>query len=264
MRRVVEPLLSGGEVRHDGRGLEYVRDLGLLAPDSPPRMANPIYAEVVPRELGYVLQDSLDVQAAWYVDGDGRLDMTKLLTAFDTFFGAHSEHWLGRFSEYPEAGPQLVLQSYLHRVVNGGGRIKREYGLGADGRTCWCCGRARRGSRRACGSVSWSSARCCATRIGLHPGYRRHGRVRHRADQDRRRGLADGHGRQRLAARRGATTCWPAGRAGTGSKETKAPTVCSAAGMRTRSSAGPATTRSASTPGSAAGTSSATTGTATT
>ena len=48
VRRVVEPILSGGEVRHDGRDLEYVRDLGLLAPDSPPRIANPIYAEVVP------------------------------------------------------------------------------------------------------------------------------------------------------------------------------------------------------------------------
>ena len=130
VRRVVEPLLSGGEVRHHARDLEYVRDLGLIAPDSPPRMANPIYAEVVPRELGYVLQDSLDVQVAWYVDDDGRLDMTKLLTAFRTFFGEHSGHWLGRFGDYPEAGPQLILQAYLQRVVNGSGRIEREYGLG--------------------------------------------------------------------------------------------------------------------------------------
>ena len=130
VRRVVEPLLSGGEVQHQARDLEYVRDLGLLAPDSPPRIANPIYREVVPRELGYVLQDSLDVQVAWYVDDDGRLDMTKLLTAFGTFFGEHAEHWLGRFGDYPEAGPQLILQSYLQRVVNGGGRIEREYGLG--------------------------------------------------------------------------------------------------------------------------------------
>ena len=134
VRRVVEPLLSGGEVQHDGRDLEYVRDLGLLAPDSPPRMANPIYAEVVPRELGYVLQDSLDVQVAWYVDDDGRLDMTKLLTAFRTFFGEHAEHWLDHLGDYREAGPQLILQAYLHRVVNGGGRIEREYGLGR-GRT---------------------------------------------------------------------------------------------------------------------------------
>ena len=134
VRRVVEPLLSGGEVRHHARDLEYVRDLGLLAPDSPPRIANPIYREVVPRELGYVLQDSLDIQVAWYVDDDGRLDMTKLLTAFGTFFGEHAEHWLGRFADYREAGPQLILQAYLQRVVNGGGRIEREYGLGR-GRT---------------------------------------------------------------------------------------------------------------------------------
>ncbi len=134
VRRVVEPILSGGEARHHVRDLEYLRDLGLIDGGEPPRMANPIYAEVVPRELGYVLQSSLDVQAAWYVDGTGRLDLTGLLTAFRTFFREHSEHWLGRFSEYPEAGPQLILQAYLHRVVNGGGRIEREYGLGR-GRT---------------------------------------------------------------------------------------------------------------------------------
>ena len=134
VRRVVEPILSGGEALHQMRDLEYVRDLGLIDTGEPPRIANPIYAEVVPRELGYILQSSLDVQAAWYVDGEGRLDMTKLLTAFGTFFGEHSEHWLERFSEYPEAGPQLILQAYLNRVVNGGGRIEREYGLGR-GRT---------------------------------------------------------------------------------------------------------------------------------
>ena len=134
VRRVVEPILSGGEARHHVRDLEYLRDLGLIDAGEPPRIANPIYAEVVPRELGYILQSSLDVQVAWYVDDAGRLDMTKLLTAFRTFFGEHSEHWLGRFGDYPEAGPQLILQAYLHRVVNGGGRIEREYGLGR-GRT---------------------------------------------------------------------------------------------------------------------------------
>ena len=129
VRRVIEPLLSGTEVRHDGRDLAYVRDLGLLAPDSPPRIANPIYQEVVPRELGYVLQDSLDQDAAWYVDSAGCLDMPKLLTAFSTFFSEHAEHWMQRF-DYAEAGPQLILQAYLQRIVNGGGRIEREYGLG--------------------------------------------------------------------------------------------------------------------------------------
>ena len=52
VRRVVEPILSGGEGQHQVRDLEYVRDLGLIDDSHPPRMANPIYAEVVPRELG--------------------------------------------------------------------------------------------------------------------------------------------------------------------------------------------------------------------
>ena len=134
VRRVVEPILAGGEAQYDLRDLEYARDLGLLAPDPPPRMANPIYAEVVPRELGYILQSSLDEDAAWYVDAAGVVDLRKLLAAFAAFYGEHAEHWLRRFEDYREAAPQLILQAYLQRIVNGGGRIEREYGLGR-GRT---------------------------------------------------------------------------------------------------------------------------------
>ena len=134
VRRVVEPLLSGGDERaFTARDLEYVRDLGLIARDNPPRIANPIYAEVVPRELTYAAQAGLVQDPAWYIDAEGGLDVDKLLAAFQTFFREHSEHWLGRF-DYAEAGPQLLLQSFLQRVVNRGGRIEREYGLGR-GRT---------------------------------------------------------------------------------------------------------------------------------
>ena len=130
VRRVIEPILSGGNAGHHLRDLEYVRDLGLVAPNPPTRVANPIYREVIPRELAYVLQDSLDQNTAWYVDDAGGLDLHKLLAAFHTFYGEHAEHWLTRFKDYSEAGPQLILQAYLQRVVNGGGRIEREYGLG--------------------------------------------------------------------------------------------------------------------------------------
>ena len=71
--------------------------------------------------------------AAWYVDAGGGLDTVKLLAAFQAFFREHSEHWVERFA-YREAGPQLLLQAFLQRIVNGGGRIEREYGLGR-GRT---------------------------------------------------------------------------------------------------------------------------------
>ena len=60
--------------------------------------------------------------------------MVALLTEFQTFFREHSEHWVTRF-QYQEAGPQLLLQAFLQRIVNSGGRIEREYGLGRRGRT---------------------------------------------------------------------------------------------------------------------------------
>ena len=130
VRRVVEPLLSGGDDRpFTARDLEYVRDLGLIAHDDPPRIANPIYAEVVPRELTYATQAGLVQEPAWYVRDDGGLNLDKLLAAFQAYFREHSEHWLGRF-DYAEAGPQLLLQAFLQRVLNSGGRIEREYGLG--------------------------------------------------------------------------------------------------------------------------------------
>ena len=134
VRRVVEPILSGdGEGAFTDRDIEYVRDLGLVAQDPPFRIANPIYAEVVPRELTWVVQEALDEDPAWYVDAGGGLDMTRLLGAFQAFFREHSEHWMARFA-YQEAGPQLLLQAFLQRIVNSGGRIEREYGLGR-GRT---------------------------------------------------------------------------------------------------------------------------------
>ena len=130
VQRVIQPMLSG-VVRwgYTARDLEYVRDLGLVALDAPPRIANPIYAEFVPRELTYATQEGLLVDPAWYIDEDGALNLDKLLEAFQEFFRENSEHWLKLF-QYQEAGPQLLLQAFLQRVLNGGGRIAREYGLG--------------------------------------------------------------------------------------------------------------------------------------
>ena len=130
VRRVVQPLLSGGdEFDFSGQDVEYTRDLGLTAIDAPLRIANPIYAEVIPRELTAAAQTRLTQERAWFVDAANRLDLAKLLEAFQVFFREHSEHWIERL-EYKEAGPQLLLQAFLQRIVNGGGRVDREYGLG--------------------------------------------------------------------------------------------------------------------------------------
>ncbi|MEZ4731738.1 MAG: AAA-like domain-containing protein [Caldilineaceae bacterium] len=132
VKRVIEPILSGeGDpslIPTDH--IDYVRDLGLLKANARQlEIANPIYQEVIPRELTYSTQYTIVQEAAWYVGADGRLQMEKLLTAFQQFFREHAEHWIERF-QYQEAGPQLLLQAFLQRIINGGGYIQREYGLG--------------------------------------------------------------------------------------------------------------------------------------
>ena len=164
VRRVVEPLLAGAsEDESSIRDIEYVRDLGLIALDDPPRIANPIYAEVVPRELTAAVQAKLIQDAAWYVDASGGLDVDKLLAAFQVFFREHSEHWLGRF-DYAEAGPQLILQAFLQRVVNAAGVSNANTASTGGGPTCSSGGRAAKERRRTAGS--WSNARCCARARG--------------------------------------------------------------------------------------------------
>jgi hypothetical protein len=132
VRRVVEPILAGATspdlIPTDDIG--YVRDLGLIRTDQGQlAIANPIYQEVIPRELTYSTQLTISEQPAWYITAGGRLDMNKLLTNFQEFFREHSESWVERF-DYKEAGPQLLLQAFLQRIINGGGRVEREYGLG--------------------------------------------------------------------------------------------------------------------------------------
>ncbi len=138
IRRVIAPLLSGERLQDSAseEDIQYALDLGLIDRTTGEiAIANAIYREIIPRQLTYVQQ--LDLEAAqktiWYVRPDGRLDDERLLAGFQEFFREHSEHWLQRFA-YQEAGPQLLLQAFLQRIVNGGGRVEREYGLGR-GRT---------------------------------------------------------------------------------------------------------------------------------
>ncbi len=131
VRRVIEVLLAGeGDPEQLPRDdLDYVRDLGLIRKARPLAIANPIYREVIPREIVSTTEETIAQDPQWYVRLDGRLDLAKLLSTFTDFFRQHSEHWLERF-DYKEAGPQLLMQAFLQRIVNSGGRIEREYGLG--------------------------------------------------------------------------------------------------------------------------------------
>lgn len=69
--------------------------------------------------------------APTWLNADGRLDRGKLLDAFLIFWRQHAEPLLGT-APYAEIAPHLILMAFLHRVVNGGGSIEREYAIGRD------------------------------------------------------------------------------------------------------------------------------------
>jgi hypothetical protein len=133
VRGVIEPIMLNKELEQNFRedDVSYVEDLGIIkrSRSGEIRISNRIYQEIIPRELSYEMQLGIIQKTAWYVREDGRLDMDKLLRAFQEFFREHSEAWLERF-QYKEAGPQLLMQAFLQRIVNSGGRVEREYGLG--------------------------------------------------------------------------------------------------------------------------------------
>ena len=138
VRRVIGPMLANEtSINEDALiptdDIQYVVDLGLITLDKPRRISNNIYREVIPRELTYSTQTSLVQQPVWYMNEDNSINAEKLLLDFQRFFRQNADSWIERF-DYKESGPQLLLQAFLQRVVNGGGYIDREYGLGR-GRT---------------------------------------------------------------------------------------------------------------------------------
>ena len=133
VRKVVEPMMLGGEIDRAAlsENISYCLELGLLVDeDSVLRPANPIYAETLGRYLSYTLQQDVRMKVPenpWVRD-DG-LDMPGLMAAFQQFWRENADANTVPY-QYTEAYPQLVLQAFLQRVVNGGGVIRREMALG--------------------------------------------------------------------------------------------------------------------------------------
>ena len=135
VRRVVEALLTRRpRARCDPtrRHPSMCVDLGLIDQDRGPdqhRQSHLPGGYPARTHLQHPVDLSRQQNPAWYIRRDGQLDMPKLLAAFQQFFRENSEAWLEGFN-YREAGPQLLLQAFLQRIINGGGRVDREYGLG--------------------------------------------------------------------------------------------------------------------------------------
>ena len=134
VKNIVEPILSGqalGDTSNDDR--QYLIDLGLLRRDPAGGLviANPIYREVIPRVLVQGTQDSLPLISPSWLTSEDELDKNALLEAFIKFWRQHGEPLL-RSTSYHEIAPHIVLMAFLHRVVNGGGTLEREYAIGSD------------------------------------------------------------------------------------------------------------------------------------
>jgi AAA-like domain len=134
VRAIIEPMLAGqelGDVPRDD--IQFVLDLGLCIMDSQGGLsiANPIYREVLPRVLAFTPMASLPKITPTWLKADGSLDTEALLQAFLAFWKQHGEPLLGS-APYHEIAPHLVMMAFLHRVVNGGGTLEREYAIGRD------------------------------------------------------------------------------------------------------------------------------------
>ena len=132
VRRIIAPMLAGERATEDvlDDDFSYVLGLGLIhGRGGRYEIANQIYREVIPRALTHTQQMQIFNEPAWYVAADGSLDMAKLMVDWQTFWRKDG-HLAAAGFRYREAGPHLMLMAFLQRIVNGGGRIEREYGLG--------------------------------------------------------------------------------------------------------------------------------------
>jgi hypothetical protein len=132
VRRIIEPVIAGTSIETDESfddDLRYVRDLGLVAQTPPVRVANPIYREVIARTLAASTAEQVTESPSRFLLPDGRLDFGLLLEAFADFWVEHGA-LLAETRVYQEAAVHLVFMGFLQRIVNGGGFVDREYGVG--------------------------------------------------------------------------------------------------------------------------------------
>jgi hypothetical protein len=137
VKKIIEPILTGElnpNLGRDNPDVQYVMDMGLVKWDNEKGLtiANPLYAEIIARNLNSGYHDIMPPPSQWHWQKtDGSLDMDSLLQEFQDFWAQHSEIWEQK-ADYTEAFPHLLLMAFLQRILNGGGRIIREYAAGMD------------------------------------------------------------------------------------------------------------------------------------
>jgi hypothetical protein len=132
IRSVIESLITGesNPSLADSEAFRLCMDLGLVTIENGVlQIANPIYREVIARQMTFSTQLAMPEPAWQWKTSNGELDMDRLLQEFQKFWRRHSEIWEEK-SGYTEAFPHLLLMAFLQRVTNGGGHIDREYAAG--------------------------------------------------------------------------------------------------------------------------------------
>lgn len=129
---VLAPILAGTQAGADvlDDDFAYVVAMGILRREAGEyRIANPIYREIIPRALTFTRQHQIHQPTERFILPDGSLNLPKLFVEWQKFWRKDG-HLAAEGFHYREAGPHLMLMAFLQRIVNGGGRVEREYGLG--------------------------------------------------------------------------------------------------------------------------------------
>ena len=132
IRKIIETLIAGAAdpCLAENDAFRQCIDLGLVVlGKGTPSVANPIYREVLARQLTYSPQLAISEPDWQWETPEGFLNMDALLKEFQKFWRKNSEIWEEK-SDYTEAFPHLLLMAFLQRVLNGGGTIDREYAAG--------------------------------------------------------------------------------------------------------------------------------------
>lgn len=133
VRAVIEPILASSSEVSDlpFDDVRFVQDLGLVKQKNGNglEIANPIYREVIPTVLSYVTRAFMPKISPSWLNADGSLNPDNLLESFLKFWRQHGQPLL-KSVHYHEIAPHIVLMAFLHRVVNGGGSLEREYAIG--------------------------------------------------------------------------------------------------------------------------------------
>lgn len=133
VRAIIEPMMAGRDLGNVPiEDVEFLLDLGLCRLDETGSLviANPIYREILPRMLAYITSISLGRVTPNWMTATGALDLDRLLASFLDFWRQHGQPLLQNVA-YHEVAPQIVMMAFLHRVVNGGGTLEREYAIGS-------------------------------------------------------------------------------------------------------------------------------------